>query len=81
MDVDVTTDRVTFKTIGGILNLFMFLGPTPEAVTQGYHQLIGTPHFPPYWALGWHQCRYGYVNYQEVESIVAGYAQAGMYIY
>lgn len=30
---------------------------------------------PPYWALGWHQCRYGYNTLQDVKTVVAMYAQ------
>lgn len=40
------------RAIGGIVELYVFLGPTPEEVTRQYHQLIGTPMMPPYWALG-----------------------------
>jgi hypothetical protein len=42
----------THRAIGGIVELYVFLGPTPEEVTRQYHQLIGKPMMPPYWALG-----------------------------
>jgi alpha-glucosidase len=76
MDVFAGQDRVTYKTIGGVLDFFIFSGPTPEAVVQQYHALIGLPHFPPYWALGWHQCRYGYASLEEVQQVVANYSAA-----
>ena len=33
---------------------------------------------PPYWALGWHQCRYGYSSIWEVEEVVANYSAANI---
>jgi alpha-glucosidase (family GH31 glycosyl hydrolase) len=55
----------------GVLEFYFFMGPSPEAVLQQYHNVIGTPMLPPYWALGWHQCRYGYPNleYLQVEFV------------
>lgn len=76
LDVIVSSGQVTFRSIGGVLDLYVFVGPDPEQVTQQYHQVVGFPHMPPFWALGWHQCRYGYPNIQTVEQVVQNYSAA-----
>lgn len=48
------TPAVTLRTIGGVLDFYLFLGPTPEEVVQQYTQVLGRPMMPPYWALGFH---------------------------
>jgi alpha-glucosidase (family GH31 glycosyl hydrolase) len=45
--------------IGGVLDIYVFLGPSPEDVIRQYHAVIGPPAMPPFWALGFHQCRCG----------------------
>lgn len=60
---------LTYRTIGGILDFYVFLGPTPELVTQQYTELIGRPVMVPYWALGFQLCRYGYQNDSEIASL------------
>ncbi|XP_051012796.1 sucrase-isomaltase, intestinal [Acomys russatus] len=70
--MDVTfqpTPALTYRIIGGILDFYMFLGPTPEVVTMQYHEVIGYPVMPPYWALGFHLCRYGYRNTSEIKQL------------
>lgn len=62
-----------FDTIGGILDMYFFTGPTCEAVVQQYQQVIGTPFLPPYYALGWHQCRWGYLNLSNTRAVVENY--------
>lgn len=54
------TPAITFRPIGGILDFFFMLGPSPKDVTQQYSNIIGKPFMPPYWSLGFHLCRYGY---------------------
>ncbi|KAL6030232.1 hypothetical protein STEG23_035760, partial [Scotinomys teguina] len=60
---------LTYRTTGGILDFFVFLGPTPELVTQQYTELIGRPVMVPYWSLGFQLCRYGYANDTEISDL------------
>lgn len=53
---------ITWRTIGGIFDLFIFVGPEPQQVVRQYIKLIGLPLIPPYWSLGFHLCRWGYNN-------------------
>ena len=49
---------ITFRSIGGIMDFYWFLGPTPSDVVKQYLELIGLPLMPPYWSLGFHLCRW-----------------------
>ncbi|XP_028969145.1 sucrase-isomaltase, intestinal-like [Galendromus occidentalis] len=53
---------LTFRVIGGVLDLYIFMGPAPEDVLRQYHSFIGRPFMPPYWALGYHLGRWGFKN-------------------
>uniref|UniRef100_A0A8C5KHT8 Sucrase-isomaltase, intestinal n=1 Tax=Jaculus jaculus TaxID=51337 RepID=A0A8C5KHT8_JACJA len=79
--MDVTfqpTPALTYRIIGGILDFYMFLGPTPEVATMQYHEVIGHPVMPPYWALGFQLCRYGYRNTSEIEQLYNDMVAAGV---
>ena len=51
---------MTFRTIGGVLDFFIYSGPTPEDVMKAHWSVVGRPAAPPFWALGFHLCRWGY---------------------
>jgi alpha-glucosidase (family GH31 glycosyl hydrolase) len=36
--------------------------------------VIGHPTLPPYDSFGWHQCRYGWANIQQVGQVVQNYS-------
>ncbi|KAF9967204.1 hypothetical protein BGZ70_010421 [Mortierella alpina] len=64
-------DRLTYKIIGGALELYVFTGPTPQQVIQQYTQLIGRPCMVPYYSLGFHMCRWGYDTVDKAKAVVA----------
>lgn len=67
-----------YNAIGGVLDFYVFAGPSPVEVTQQYADLAGLPAFQPYWGLGFHQCRYGYQDAFAVAEAVYNYSQAGI---
>lgn len=69
----VGSNFVGFRTSGGIIDYYAFIGPEPEDVINQYHQLIGYPTLVPYWSLGWHQCRWGYKDLTTLKGIVNSY--------
>ena len=59
MDVNLSASSLTYKVIGGIIDLYFLLGPTPLIVTEQYTEMVGRPFMPPLYSLGWHQCKWG----------------------
>lgn len=64
--------------MGGIVDLYIMMGPDPNTVTQQYHKVVGMPVLTPQWALGWHQCRWGYMNIKELETVVQNFTDFGL---
>lgn len=65
---------VRHRTTGGIIDFFVFMAGSPDAVIQQYLGVIGKPTLPPFWALGFHQCKWGYQNIQTLKDVVANYS-------
>uniref|UniRef100_A0A672MSW6 Lysosomal alpha-glucosidase n=1 Tax=Sinocyclocheilus grahami TaxID=75366 RepID=A0A672MSW6_SINGR len=67
---------LTWVTVGGILDFYIFLGPSPQSVVQQYHEVIGYPMMPSYWSLGFHLCRWGYTSTNITRTVVQLMRQA-----
>jgi alpha-glucosidase len=46
--------------VGGVADIFVIVDTSIKKVVDGYWSIIGHPLFTPQWALGWHQCKWGY---------------------
>lgn len=83
MDIMINKDAagqqyLEYNTLGGVFDFYFFSGPDPVSAVQEYSALAGTPAMPPYWGLGYHNCRYGYQDVFEVAEVVQNYTNAGI---
>jgi len=53
----------------GVLDIYAFVGPSPEAVLRQYHAVTGWPRLPLQAALGKHQSRWNYVDVEDVKTV------------
>ncbi len=71
MDINVQpAPGLTFTTIGGIIDFYLYLGPTPQEVISQHAQVVGRPFLPPYFSLGFHLCRWMYNNGSHLSEVI-----------
>lgn len=78
MEVLLRSTNVTWRTLGGSIDLYFFSGPTQPDITHQYLDVIGMPALQNYWGFGFHQCRWGYENWTVTEDVVNNYARFGI---
>lgn len=72
---------LTYRTIGGSFDLYFLSGSTPKEVISQYHTgIVGTPVMQAYWTLGFHQVRWGYTSWADLQGILDGYAEQGIQV-
>ncbi|MFO1371567.1 MAG: glycoside hydrolase family 31 protein [Candidatus Competibacteraceae bacterium] len=65
-----------YQSFGGNTDIYVLAGPTLPAVVRRYAALTGRAPLPPLWALGYHQCRWGYQREVEFRELAARFAAA-----
>ncbi|KAL4493952.1 hypothetical protein ABPG72_021969 [Tetrahymena utriculariae] len=61
---------LTYKTIGGNLDFKFFLGNSnPENAIKLYHNYVNGWILHPFWAQGFHQCRWGYKSSDQLMEV------------
>jgi alpha-glucosidase len=62
-------DRLSWTFEGGALRYYVIFGSLDEIYTN-LSELIGYPFFPPQWALGYQQSRWGYKDENDIYELV-----------
>lgn len=52
--------KIILGSEDGLPSLWVIVGPSLAELTSKLQKLVGTTPRPPIWALGYHQCRWGY---------------------
>ncbi|KZP29132.1 glycoside hydrolase family 31 protein [Athelia psychrophila] len=85
MDVVIRDDVLQYRINGGTLDMYFYSGVTagkgassPTTAIAQYVSSIGTPTLPPYWAFGFHLCRWGYQTSAELIANVAAMRAANV---
>ena len=66
--------NITWRTIGGGIDLYFYAGPTPDLVVSAYQKsATGLPALQQYFTFGYHQCRWGYANWSVLQDVVSSF--------
>ena len=77
LEVLLRDEEVVWRGLGGTLDFYFYSGPTAKDVIRSYQtSTIGLPAMQQYWALGFHQCRWGYTGWKELQYVVDEMAKA-----
>ncbi|KAL8278215.1 hypothetical protein RQP46_009388 [Phenoliferia psychrophenolica] len=71
-----TTTTTHWMTESGILDLFIFLGPSPLTIFDQYTALTGRTPLPQLFAIAYHQCRWNYQSQTDVLDVQRRFDEA-----
>ncbi|KAI0384220.1 glycoside hydrolase family 31 protein [Hypomontagnella monticulosa] len=75
-EVLLRESSITWRALGGAIDLYFYEGPTQDSITKAYQKsAIGLPAMQQYWTFGYHQCRWGYNNWTELQNVVDNFAK------
>jgi alpha 1,3-glucosidase len=63
------TTKTHWISESGVIDVFVFLGPTTQDVLQSYGELTGFTAMPQEFSIAYHQCRWNYVTDQDVMDV------------
>ncbi len=70
-EILLRSTNITWRAIGGSIDLYFYAGPTQPKVTMAYQKsAAGLPALQQYFTFGFHQCRWGYANWSQLQEVV-----------
>lgn len=71
LEVVTKPQSLTWRALGGSVDLTFYSGPSQAEVTKNYQRsTVGLPAMQQYNTLGYHQCRWGYTSWAELDEVV-----------
>ena len=67
---------LSYITTGGQIEIAFFLHGSAKSIIKMYHNMIGCPELPPFFALGWNQASWAYDTQADIETMVTKYKEA-----
>lgn len=64
---------LSLRSSHGPGRLFFIQGPTVGDVLRRYYAITGAPALPPFFGLGYHQCRWNYLNQDDMLQVNQGF--------
>ncbi|KUJ07646.1 glycoside hydrolase family 31 protein [Mollisia scopiformis] len=78
-EVLMRPSNITWRTLGGSIDLYFYAGPSQKEVTKAYQEsATGLPAMQQYFTFGYHQCRWGYTNWSELQDVVDSFKKFGI---
>lgn len=78
-DILLRPANITWRLLGGNIDLYIYPGPTPAKVTSAYQKsATGFPGLQQYFTFGYHQCRWGYQNWSVLQDVVDNFERFGI---
>ena len=79
LEVLLRDRSLTWRGLGGTIDLYFYAGPTAKDVMRSYQtSAVGLPAMQQYWTLGFHQCRWGYTGWKDLQHVVDQFAKANI---
>lgn len=73
-EVITKPQSLTWRALGGSIDLTFYSGPSQAEVTKNYQtSTVGLPAMQQYNTLGYHQCRWGYTGWADLQNVIADF--------
>ena len=74
LETSSNTSSLKYISTGGNIHFVILVGDkNPENLLKRYHNYIGPANIPPFWALGYHQSRWGYKSLDKFSEVVENF--------
>ena len=79
LEILLRDQSLTWRGLGGAIDLYFYAGPSAKDVMTSYQtSTVGLPAMQQYWSLGFHQCRWGYTSWKDLQYVVDQFAKANI---